>query len=91
MEIISIDDRDDGLSGALDKSKFLEAWRQRQEKEQWLFAVAVVKAGLEREGNYDSAAREELSAALDEFDISPQELDEYLEENRVKLLQFLSS
>jgi uncharacterized protein YbcC (UPF0753/DUF2309 family) len=79
------------LTEAFDSTEFLERWRQRRGKEEWLFAVAVVKAGLEREGNLDEEAEEQIATALEEFGISADELQEYLEKNREKLLRFLDS
>ena len=85
------DDRGCDVSKAFDSKKFLGRWRKRKDREEWLFAIAIVKAGLERESNLDAAAEEELATALDELDISAEELHRYLEENRSKLLRFLDS
>lgn len=79
------------MTEAFDSTEFLERWKQRRGKEEWLFAVAVVKAGLEREGNLDEEAEEQIATALEEFGISADELQEYLEKNRRKLLRFLDS
>jgi hypothetical protein len=69
--------------------QLLQELRQRKEKEEWLFAIAVVKAGLEREGNWDTSAEKEIAEALAECRITPEEFDEYLKKNRTKLLRFL--
>jgi hypothetical protein len=74
-----------------DGRRLLRELRQKKEKEEWLFSIAVVKAGLEREGNLDAAAERELADALARFDLTPDELEDYLEKNRGKLLQFLDS
>ncbi len=79
------------MTEAFDSREFLESWKQRKGKEEWLFAVAVVKAGLEREDNLDEDAEEQIATALEEFGISSDELQEYLDKNREKLLQFLDS
>ncbi len=79
------------MSKAFNSREFLERWRQLKDKEEWLFAVAVVKAGLEREGNLDEEAEREIAAALNEFNIEPEELGEYLKKNRGALLRFLDS
>ena len=79
------------MTKAFDSKEFLQNWKQRKEKEEWLFAIAIVKAGLEREGNLDEAAEKEIASALQEFNISPRELHEYLQQNRRKLLRFLNS
>lgn len=79
------------MSTSFDSKKFVERWKQRKEKEEWLFALAVVKAGLEREGNLDEAAKEEIAAARKAFNISAEELDDYMRKNRKKLLRFLDS
>jgi hypothetical protein len=76
------------LGESFDTKKFLNEWK---EKGEWLFALGVVAAGLEREGNFDSAADEEISAALDELNISKDELHRYVKRNRRKLLRFLDS
>lgn len=70
--------------------QLLEELKCRKNKEEWLFAIAIVKAGLEQEGNLDASAEHELAEALVECDISPDELERYLEKNRSKLLQFLN-
>jgi hypothetical protein len=77
------------VSKAFNSKEFLERWKQQKEKEEWLFAVAIVKAGLERAGNLDEDAEHEIAAALEELDIGDKELSEYLEKNRRKLLRFL--
>lgn len=74
-----------------DTRKFLERWKERKDKDEWLFAIAVVKAGLEREGHLDATASEEIAQALRQFDISEEELEDYLQNNRDKLLRFLDS
>lgn len=74
-----------------DTRKFLEGWKARKDKQEWLFAIAVVRAGLEREGHLDEAAEQEIKEALGEFNISAEELEDYLENNRDKLLRFLDS
>jgi uncharacterized protein YbcC (UPF0753/DUF2309 family) len=79
------------VTKAFDTREFLEKWKQGREKEEWLFAVAVVKAGLEREGNLDEAAEKEIDAALEEFQISREEFGRYLRKHRKRLLQFLDS
>lgn len=79
------------MTKAFDSKEFLQNWKQRKEKEEWLFAIAIVKAGLEREGNLDEAAEKEIASALQEFNISSQELQEYVQQNRRKLLRFLDS
>ena len=79
------------MGKTFDSKKFLERWKQRKRKEEWLFALAIVKAGLEREGNLDQKAEQEIEAALRELDISPETLQDYLEKNRAKLLRFLDS
>lgn len=79
------------MSKAFNSKEFLERWRQEKDKEEWLFAVAVVKAGLEREGNLDEEAEQEIAAALEEFNIEQEELGEYLKKNRGALLRFLDS
>ena len=79
------------MSKVFDSKKFLERWKQQREKEDWLFAVAVVKAGLEREGNLDEKDEKEIKTAIEEFDIEEDELEEYLKKNRGELLRFLDS
>ncbi|UCD57862.1 MAG: hypothetical protein JSV16_01760 [Candidatus Hydrogenedentota bacterium] len=79
------------MTNTFDRKKFLERWKGHKDKEEWLFSIAIVKAGLEREGNLDKEAHKEIAAALDELDISEEELQEYLEKNRSKLLRFLDS
>lgn len=79
------------LTETFDSKEFLDRWKRRKGKEEWLFAVAVVKAGLEREGNLDEEAKRQIATALNEFGISADELQEYLEKNRRKLLRFLDS
>ena len=79
------------MSKTFDSRKFLRRWKQRKGKEEWLFAIAVVKTGLEREGNLDAAAEKEIETALRELDISAEVLHDYMEENRAKLLRFLNS
>lgn len=79
------------MSKIFDSKKFLERWKQQREKEDWLFAVAVVKAGLEREGNLDEKAQKEIADALEEFELEEDKLNEYLKKNRSELLRFLDS
>ncbi|MBI4832409.1 MAG: hypothetical protein HY801_12850 [Candidatus Lindowbacteria bacterium] len=82
------------MKKTFDAKKFLRLWKkhkEEEEKEEWLFAVAVVRAGLEYEGNYDLAAQEEIASALKQLHISPGELQQYLDENRSRLLRFLDS
>jgi hypothetical protein len=82
------------LARAFNSKDFLQSWKkskEKREREEWLFAIAVVKAGLQREGNLDEAAEKEIASALEEFDVSPEELEEYLQKNRRKLLRFLDS
>lgn len=76
------------MGESFDTKKFLDAWK---EKGEWLFALGVVTAGLERKGNFDSAAAKEVSAALKELNISHEELRRYVKRNRRKLLRFLDS
>lgn len=76
------------MSKAFDSSNFLKQWKRKKEQ---LFALAVVRAGLERQGNLDAAAEQEISAALKEFDISEKEFRKYLQKNRRQLLRFLDS
>jgi hypothetical protein len=76
------------LGESFDTKKFLLEWK---EKGEWLFALGVVAAGLEREGNFDAAADEEISAALEELKIPKDELRKYVKKNRRKLLRFLDS
>jgi hypothetical protein len=76
------------LGESFDTKKFLLEWK---EKGEWLFALGVVTAGLEREGNFDTAAAEEISAALEELKMSKDELRAYVKKNRRKLLRFLDS
>jgi len=47
--------------------------------------------GLEREGNLDDAAEEEIAAACSKLDIPEDALRDYLKKNRRKLLRFLDS
>jgi hypothetical protein len=82
------------LKRTFDTKNFLRKWIERKEnkeKEEWLFAIAIVKAGLEREGNFDLAAQEEIASALRRFRIASDEFEEYLEENRYILLRLLES
>lgn len=77
-----------------DTKKFLDTWKQQKrdrEKEEWLFAAGIVTVGLEQEGNLDETAQREIKEALQEFEISPEELTEYLKKNRLQLLEFLNS
>ena len=79
------------MGKGFDSKEFLEQWKQQKEKEEWLFAIAIVRAGLEREGNLDKEAEQEITAALAELNIGEDELRDYLEENRSKLLRFIDS
>jgi len=79
------------LSKAFDSKEFLERWKQQREKDEWLFAIAVVKAGLERTGKLDKKAEREITEALQQFDIKQDELDHYLSSHRNELLRFLDS
>lgn len=81
------------MSEPFDTRQFLDRWKDKKlkDKNEWLFALGVVAAGLEREGNLDAAANEEISAALKELKVSEKELHVYLKENRRKLLRFLDS
>ncbi len=79
------------MTKTFDSKEFLQNWKQRKEKEEWLFAIGVVKAGLEREGNLDEAAEKEIALALQELNLSAQELQEYVQQNRRELLRFLDS
>ncbi|MBI5116275.1 hypothetical protein HZA56_07345 [Candidatus Poribacteria bacterium] len=77
-----------------DTKKFVRKWTERKEnevREEWLFVLAVVKAGLEHEGNYDLAAQKEIESALKHFRLSEGELQRYLEKNRDVLMRFLDS
>jgi hypothetical protein len=74
-----------------DGKRLLRELRKKKEKEEWLFSIAVIKAGLEREGNLDAAAERELADALSQFDLTADELEDYLKKNRRKLLRFLDS
>jgi len=76
------------LGESFDTKRFLDTWK---EKGEWLFALGVVTAGLEREGNFNAPANEEISAALRELNISEEELHRYVKKNRRKLLRFLDS
>ena len=76
------------MGESFDTKRFLDTWK---EKGEWLFALGAVTAGLEREGNYDTAAAEEISAALRELNLSKEELQRYVKRNRRKLLRFLDS
>jgi len=69
--------------------QLLEELRKRKEKEEWLFAIAVARAGLEREGHWNISAEKEIAKALTEFQIAPEELEEYLKKNRRRILRFL--
>lgn len=79
------------MARSYDGKRLLEELKRWREKEEWLFALAAVKAGLEREGNLDEEADEELAAALAECGITFEELDGYVKKNRRKLLRFLDS
>lgn len=81
------------MSEPFDTRQFLDRLKNKKlkDKNEWLFALGVVAAGLEREGNLDAAANEEISAALKELKVSEEELHVYLKENRGELLRFLDS
>ncbi len=79
------------MAKTFDSKAFVNLWKQRKEEEEWLFALAVVVAGLEREGNLDRAAEEEIAAACSELNIPEDALRDYLKKNRRKLLRFLDS
>lgn len=79
------------MARTFDSRTFINQWKQSKEEEEWLFVLAVVVAGLEREGNLDDSAEEEIAAACSELDISEDALREYLKKNRRKLLRFLDS
>ena len=79
------------MGKAFDSKEFLERRKQQKDKDEWLFAIAVVKAGLERTGNLDKKAEHEIAEALQQFDIKPDELDDYLTRHRNELLRFLDS
>ena len=74
-----------------DSRKFVRRWKRGKDKKEWLFALAAVKAGLQREGNLDETAEKEIAHALDELDISAEELRRYLDKNRAEVLRFLDS
>ncbi len=74
-----------------DGKRLLEELKLHKDKQEWLFALGVVKAGLEREGNLDAAAEQELSDALVACGLTQKELRDYLKKNRRKLLDFLDS
>ena len=76
------------MSEAFDSREFVRQWK---DKEEWLFALAVVTTGLERENNLDAAAKREISEALEEFNISEQDLRMYMQQNRREILRFLDS
>jgi len=76
------------LSESFDTRKFLSQWK---EKKEWLFALGAVTVGLEREGNFDADAEEEIATGLAELGISEKEFRDYVEENRGELLRFLDS
>ena len=76
------------MSEAFDSREFVRQWK---EKGEWLFALAVVTTGLERENNLDAAAKREISEALEEFNISEQDLRMYMQQNRREILRFLDS
>ena len=52
------------MSKPFDSKEFLARWKHQRNKEEWLFAVAVVQAGLERMGNLDKKAECEIAEAL---------------------------
>jgi hypothetical protein len=80
------------LSESFDSRKFLGQWeKKKKDKSEWLFALAAVCVGLEREGNLDSKAEKEISTALRECEIPEKELDNYMRENRAEILRFLDS
>ena len=81
------------MSEPFDSRRFLDRLKDRKlkDKKEWLFALGVVAAGLEREGYLDAAANEEIFAALKELNIPEKELRGYLKKNRMELLRFLDS
>ena len=76
---------------AFDSRKFIQRWKRGKDKKEWLFALAIVKAGLQREGNLDERAEKEITRALDELNISAEELRGYLDRNRAEVLRLLDS
>jgi len=76
------------LGESFDTRQFLRDWKDKGE---WLFALGVVAAGLERGGNFDAAADKEISEALKELNIPKEELLRYVRNNRRELLRFLDS
>ena len=76
---------------AFDSRKFIQRWKRGKDKKEWLFALAIVKAGLQREGNLDERAEKEIARALDELNISAEELRRYLDGNRAEVLRLLDS
>ena len=79
------------LRKAFDSRKFIQRWKRGKDKKEWLFALAIVKAGLQREGNLDETAEKEIARALDELNISAEELRRYLDRNRAEVLRLLDS
>ena len=78
------------MARVFDGKRLLEELRQRKEKEELLFTLGVVRAGLEQEGNLDEAAEKELAEAAAGHGISLGDLQDYLKKNRRKLLRFLN-
>ncbi len=76
------------MSESFDTRKFLRQWKEKDER---LFTLGVVAAGLEREGAFDEAARLEIAETLRELNLSEEELRAYLKKNRDELLRFLDS
>ena len=76
---------------AFNSRKFIQRWKRGKDKKAWLFALAIVKAGLQREGNLDERAEKEIARALDELNISAEELRRYLDRNRTEVLRLLDS
>ncbi len=81
------------MSEPFDTRQFLDRLKNKKlkDKNEWLFALGVVAAGLEREGNVDAAANEEVSTALKELKVSAGELHVSLKENRRALRRFRCS
>ena len=76
------------MSETFDSQEFI---RRCKDKEERLFALAVVVTGLERENNLDAAAEKEISEALKEFNVSEKDLRMYMKKNRGEILRFLDS
>ncbi len=76
------------MSETFDSQEFVRQWK---DKEEWLFALAVVMTGLDRENNLDAGAEKEISEALEEFNLSEKDLRMYMKKNRREILRFLDS